>query len=532
MSTYGKYSSAGGGGTNIQSINSDTTPAQVISGGTGISVSTVSGTTTITSTGTAVWGDITGTLSNQTDLQNDLNAKVNNSEVGAANGVASLDSSGKIPSAELPSTVLEYQGLWNPVTNTPTLQDSTGTNGFVYQVSMAFAGPIIGLSNATMVNFQVGNLIIFSSSVGQWEQTTPAAGVSSVNGAQGSVTVNAINQLTGDATAGPASQSQSQVVTLATVNGSPGSFGDASHSVSATVNGKGLVTSLSSNSIQIAESQVTNLVSDLAGKQATGSYITALTGDATASGPGSAALTLATVNGSPGSFGDASHSVSATVNGKGLVTSLSANSIQIAESQVTNLVSDLAGKQATGSYITALTGDVTAAGPGSSAATLAATSNSTLASLDHSSGVTIHGTNTNNTAASGYVGEYMSTSGGPVSFPSSSQWGDMGSLSLTAGDWDVTLVAAVGDNSSTVTNQYVSFGISNTSGNATTGLVTGDNQVDCPVNQITNSASLGITIAAWRQSLTTTTSVYAKAEAVYTGSAPVYYFRLSARRVR
>jgi hypothetical protein len=55
-------------------------------------------------------------------------------------------------------------------------------------------------------------------------------------------------------------------------------------------------------------------------KQAAGNYITALTGDATASGPGSAALTLATVNSSPGTFAIAS----LTVNAKGLVTAASA----------------------------------------------------------------------------------------------------------------------------------------------------------------------------------------------------------------
>lgn len=53
-------------------------------------------------------------------------------------------------------------------------------------------------------------------------------------------------------------------------------------------------------------------------KQASGNYITALTGDATASGPGSAALTLATVNGNVGTF------ASVTVNAKGLVTAAAA----------------------------------------------------------------------------------------------------------------------------------------------------------------------------------------------------------------
>lgn len=116
-------------------------------------------------------------------------------------------------------------------------------------------------------------------------------------------------------------------------------------------------------------------------KQVAGNYITALTGDGTASGPGSVALTFATVNSNVGSFGSASSVGAFTVNAKGLVTAASSTSIQIAESQVTNLVSDLAGKQPTGSYITALTGDVTATGPGSVAASLVATTNSTLTTL-------------------------------------------------------------------------------------------------------------------------------------------------------
>lgn len=66
-------------------------------------------------------------------------------------------------------------------------------------------------------------------------------------------------------------------------------------------------------------------------------------GDAT----GSTALTLATVNGNVGSFGSATQAGTFTVNGKGLVTAASNTTIAIPESAVTNLVSDLAAKQAT-----------------------------------------------------------------------------------------------------------------------------------------------------------------------------------------
>lgn len=64
------------------------------------------------------------------------------------------------------------------------------------------------------------------------------------------------------------------------------------------------------------------------------------TGDAT----GSTALTLATVNANVGAFGSASSVATFTVNAKGLTTAAGATAIQIAESQVTGLVSDLAAK--------------------------------------------------------------------------------------------------------------------------------------------------------------------------------------------
>jgi hypothetical protein len=62
-------------------------------------------------------------------------------------------------------------------------------------------------------------------------------------------------------------------------------------------------------------------------KQPAGNYLTGLTGDITASGPGSVAATLATVNSSPGQCGDSAHVCQITTNGKGLVTAQSAIAI-------------------------------------------------------------------------------------------------------------------------------------------------------------------------------------------------------------
>ena len=128
--------------------------------------------------------------------------------------------------------------------------------------------------------------------------------------------------------------------------------------------------------------------------------ITDLTGDGVATGPGSVAFTLATVNSNVGSFGTASQVPTVTLNAKGLATAASNTSIQIAESQVTNLVSDLAGKQPTGNYVTALTGDVTASGPGSVAATVALVGGATAADVATATS-TVVGVKTANTVFAG-----------------------------------------------------------------------------------------------------------------------------------
>lgn len=60
-----------------------------------------------------------------------------------------------------------------------------------------------------------------------------------------------------------------------------------------------------------------------------GSGITGLTGDGTASGTGSVAFTLATVNSTTGSFGDGTHIPTFTVNAKGLITAASQTTITI-----------------------------------------------------------------------------------------------------------------------------------------------------------------------------------------------------------
>lgn len=86
----------------------------------------------------------------------------------------------------------------------------------------------------------------------------------------------------------------------------------------------------------------------------------ALTGDVTASA-GSNTMTLATSGVTAATYGSATQVPQVTFDAKGRATGAGNVSIQIAESQVTNLVSDLAAKQPLDAELTALAGLVSAA---------------------------------------------------------------------------------------------------------------------------------------------------------------------------
>ena len=104
------------------------------------------------------------------------------SEKGQANGYASLDSNGKVPLTQINDALLgnvNYQGLWNASTNTPTLANppASSTKGYYYITNTA--GTKFGIS------FEVGDWIISSGS--SWSKVDNTDAVSSVFGRTGNV---------------------------------------------------------------------------------------------------------------------------------------------------------------------------------------------------------------------------------------------------------------------------------------------------------------------------------------------------------
>lgn len=109
---------------------------------------------------------------------------IQTSEKGAASGVATLDGTGRIPSAQLPTTAAQYLGAWNATTNSPTLTNGTGTNGDFYRVSVAGSVDF----GAGSISFGVGDMVIYNGSV--WERIPADDAVTSVNGQTGIVSLD------------------------------------------------------------------------------------------------------------------------------------------------------------------------------------------------------------------------------------------------------------------------------------------------------------------------------------------------------
>ena len=100
---------------------------------------------------------------------------------GVGLGYASLDAAGKVPYSQLPSSIMSYQGVWNPSTNTPTLADGTGDQGDTYRVSGSAA---VNLGSGS-ISFNSGDYIIYNGA--SWEKSDGTDGITSVAGKTGTV---------------------------------------------------------------------------------------------------------------------------------------------------------------------------------------------------------------------------------------------------------------------------------------------------------------------------------------------------------
>lgn len=100
---------------------------------------------------------------------------------GASNGVATLDAGGKVPVSQLPNSVMEFKGVFDPATATFT--DASGNAGDVYLASVA------GSYNAGSgsITYAIGDWAVHNGTV--FQKSLNSNAVVSVNGQTGIVVV-------------------------------------------------------------------------------------------------------------------------------------------------------------------------------------------------------------------------------------------------------------------------------------------------------------------------------------------------------
>jgi hypothetical protein len=186
--------------------------------------------------------------------------------------LATLDAGGKVPTSQLPVGSQVYKGTWNATTNTPTLINGTGTAGWTYRVTV---GGTINLG-AGSITFSVGDDVIYNGTV--WQRNPSSSAVTSVNSQTGAVVLTSDN------------------INEGTVNKY---YTDTRARSSLSVSSPLSYNSLTGLfSLPLANTSTNGYLSStdwntFNGKQSSGNFISNLTGDVVANGPGSVSSTIA-----------------------------------------------------------------------------------------------------------------------------------------------------------------------------------------------------------------------------------------------
>jgi hypothetical protein len=160
------------------------------------------------------------------------------------------------------------------------------------------------------------------------------------------------------------------------------------------------------------------------------------------------------------------------------------------------------------------------------------TSMTAVTAINRTGGTALTGTNTNDAAAAGRVGEYISSTVASASAVSltTATTSNITSISLTAGDWDVSgEVGFTGNGATLQTYQLGSITQTSLSIDQTGGMCAGVS----PRADTTGQTSINrIAVIGGRISLSATTTVYLTAQVGFSVSTLSAYGFIRARRVR
>lgn len=141
-----------------------------------------------------------------------------------------------------------------------------------------------------------------------------------------------------------------------------------------------------------------------------------------------------------------------------------------------------------------------------------------------------YGDTSGTAACTGCVGEVISstTLSGPVT--TSAQFGDIASITLTAGSWEITGIAVYLRNGATWND--TALGISPFSGNNNSGLTYASTYVDYIFTSGTNPTFVTMVLPAVMINTSSSNTYYLKSYVEYSAATPNVIGRITAKRIR
>jgi hypothetical protein len=166
-------------------------------------------------------------------------------------------------------------------------------------------------------------------------------------------------------------------------------------------------------------------------------------------------------------------------------------------------------------------------------------SDNTLVTIDGNANITfgttnsIVGTATNNSAVAGNIGEeFNSTVSTYTNYTTTATYQNIASITLTAGDWDITAQGTLSSNGATITAASDAIFVISTTTASASGATEGKNIAYVPQAALLGTSHESISVAPYRVSLSGSTTYYFNTQATFTLGNPQFTGTIRARRVR
>lgn len=146
---------------------------------------------------------------------------------------------------------------------------------------------------------------------------------------------------------------------------------------------------------------------------------------------------------------------------------------------------------------------------------------------------TIVGTATNDNAVAGNIGEEVnSTISTYANYTTTATYQNITSITLSAGDWDLTAQGTFSSNTATITAASDAIFVISTTTASASGATEGKNIAYIPQAALLGTSHESISVAPYRVSLSGSTTYYLNTQATFTLGNPQYTGTIRARRVR